>query len=66
MSECFDYIDGYDSAGQPIIRRQCYCGTTACEQEFENNFEELSRNDANEDTEVVEAINKYNYGNIFN
>lgn len=28
---CFDYQDGNDTGGTPIMRRQCFCGTTACQ-----------------------------------
>lgn len=27
---CFDYQDGVTTNNTPIIRRQCFCGTTAC------------------------------------
>lgn len=27
---CFDYKDGVDTGGNPIMKRRCYCGTTAC------------------------------------
>jgi hypothetical protein len=29
---CFDYKDGSDSGGNPIMKRKCYCGTTGCLQ----------------------------------
>lgn len=32
QEKCFDYQDGTDTAGNPIMRRKCYCGTTACQQ----------------------------------
>lgn len=28
--KCQDYIASYDSGGNPIIARACYCGTTGC------------------------------------
>ena len=30
--ECFDYEDGYNTAGQPIMRRRCFCNFTACQK----------------------------------
>ena len=30
MSSCKLYIDSYDTAGNPIFKVDCKCGTTAC------------------------------------
>lgn len=28
--DCYDYVVGVDTSGQPVKRRMCYCGTTGC------------------------------------
>lgn len=38
MKECYDIEIGKDTAGQPIMSRRCFCGTTACLQEKIQNY----------------------------
>lgn len=33
MKECFDYETNRDTGNQPIMKRMCYCETTACIQQ---------------------------------
>jgi len=50
--KCYDYIDGYDTAGNPIIKRKCFCNTTVC-QDYSDKKETIEQ-----------AISRLNYGNF--
>ena len=44
MGKCYDYKTGqHDSAGNPILGRMCFCGTTACLQNQIQNFGEVQQ-----------------------
>ena len=45
---CFDYEDGQTTGGFPIIKRQCYCKTTACTN-FKNSKSEICKTCVNKD-----------------
>jgi hypothetical protein len=49
--KCYDYIDGYDTAGKSIIKRKCFCNTTVCQ------------NYGEEET-IEQTISRLNYGNF--
>lgn len=34
-NKCFDYKYEKNSGGTPVMRRQCYCGTTACLNQYQ-------------------------------
>ena len=34
MNKCFDYEVSRDTGNQPIMKRMCYCETTACCQKI--------------------------------
>ena len=42
--KCYDYKTGqHNSAGNPIMGRMCFCGTTSCLQNQIQNFGEVNR-----------------------
>uniref|UniRef100_A0A6H2A5X2 Uncharacterized protein n=1 Tax=viral metagenome TaxID=1070528 RepID=A0A6H2A5X2_9ZZZZ len=54
---CFNYIDGYDTGGNPIKKRQCYCNATACD---ETDFDYESQE------EIIKLIEEETYKRLYN